>query len=186
VADTMLDWFFDPEQGGLYTTAADAEALVVRQKDLTDGATPSANSTAAIALFRLAALTGEQRFANQADRILHLLAAAIDKAPGQHSNAMVATDLRRRGLTEVVIVGDRPDLVRLAQSVWRPDTVLAWGEPYDSPLWNERAEGFGYVCRDHVCELPQDTLQGFAEKLTGRKVTMTGHTIVTEPGPPPE
>ena len=180
-ADTMLDWFFDPEQGGLYTTAEDAEALVVRQKDLTDGATPSANSTAAIALFRLAALTGEQRYANQADRILHLLAAAVDEAPGHYSNAMVATDLRRRGLTEVVIVGDRPDLVRLAQSVWRPDTVLAWGEPYDSPLWNERAEGFGYVCRNYSCELPQDTVQGFAEALTGRKVTITGDTIVTEP-----
>jgi uncharacterized protein YyaL (SSP411 family) len=180
-ADTMLDWFFDPEQGGLFTTAEDAEALVVRQKDLTDGATPSANSTAAIALFRLAALTGEQRYANQADRILQLLAAALEKSPGQYSNALVATDLRRRGLTEVVVVGDRPDLVRLAQSVWRPDTVLAWGEPYDSPLWTDRAEGFGYVCRNYACELPQDTLQGFAEKLTGRKVTITGDTIVTEP-----
>jgi uncharacterized protein YyaL (SSP411 family) len=179
-ADTMLDWFFDPEHGGLYTTAEDAEALVVRQKDLIDGATPTANSAAAIALHRLAALTGEQRYANQADRILHLLAAAAEKAPAQHSNALVATDLRRRGLTEVVVVGDRPDLVRLAQSIWRPDTVLAWGEPYDSPLWNDRAEGFGYVCRDYTCELPQDTVQGFAETLTGRKVTFTDDTIATE------
>jgi uncharacterized protein YyaL (SSP411 family) len=180
-ADTMLDWFFDPEQGGLFTTAEDAEALIVRQKDLTDGATASANSTAAIALFRLAALTGEQRYANQADRILQLLAAAAESAPTSHSNALVATDLRRRGLTEVVVVGDRPDLVRLAQSIWRPDTVLAWGEPYDSPLWTDRTEGFGYVCRNYACELPQDTLQGFAEKLTGRKVTITENTIVTEP-----
>jgi uncharacterized protein YyaL (SSP411 family) len=152
---------------------------VVRQKDLTDGATPSANSTAAIALLRLAALTGEQRYANQADRILQLLATAIEKSPGQYSNALVATDLRRRGLTEVVIAGDRPDLVRLAQSIWRPDTVLAWGEPYDSPLWHERTDGFGYVCKNHTCELPQDTVQGFAEKLTGRTVTFTGSTIVT-------
>jgi uncharacterized protein YyaL (SSP411 family) len=183
-ADTMLDWYFDPEHGGLYTTAEDGEDLVVRQKDLIDGATPSANSMAAIALFRLAALTGEQRYANHADRILQLLAAAIDKAPGQYSNAMVATDLRRRGLTEVVIVGDRPDLVRLAQSIWRPDTVLAWGEPYDSPLWHDRPEGFGYVCRNYACELPQNTLQGFAEAVTGRKVVITGDTIDAEPHTP--
>ena len=180
-ADTMLDWFFDPEHGGLFTTAEDAEALVVRQKDLTDGATPSANSTGAIALFRLAALTGEQRYANQADRILQLIAAAVDKSPGQYSNGLVAADLRRRGLTEVVVVGDRPDLVRLAQSVWRPDTVLAWGEPYDSPLWADRDDGFGYVCRDYTCELPQDSIQGFAEALTGRKVTIAGNTITTAP-----
>jgi hypothetical protein len=47
-------------------------------------------------------------------------------------------------------------------------------------LWNERAEGFGYVCRNYSCELPQDTLQGFAEALTGRKVSFTDDTIVTE------
>ena len=102
------------------------------------GLPPPALAAAAIALIRLAALTGEQRYANHADRILQLIAGVIEKAPGQHSNALVAADLRLRGVTEVVIVGDRPELVRLAQSIWRPDTVLAWGEPYESPLWQER------------------------------------------------
>ena len=171
-ADTMLDWFFDPVHGGLYTTAEDAEALVVRQKGLVDDATASANSAAAIALTRLAALTGEQRFANQADRILQLLAAVVEKTPSRFSNAFVAADLRLRGLTEVAVVGDRPDLVRLAQTLWRPDTVLAWGEPYDSPLWQERSDGFGYVCRNYSCEAPQETVQGFAETLAGRKVVI--------------
>jgi hypothetical protein len=58
---------------------------------------------------------------------------------------------------------------------------LAWGEPYDSPLWHDRPAGFGYVCRNYACELPQDTLQGFAEAVTGRKVVITGDTIVAEP-----
>jgi uncharacterized protein YyaL (SSP411 family) len=171
-AETMLDWFWDPEQGGLFTTAEDAEALIVRQKDIADSATASANSVAAIALFRLAALTGEQRYAHQADRILQLLAPMIVATPGQFTNALVAADLRRRGLTEVVIVGDRPDLVRIAQTVWRPDTVLAWGEPYDSPLWQDRPDGLAYVCRDYSCEAPQATAQGFAEVLAGRPVTV--------------
>ena len=46
-----------------------------------DNATPSANSTAALALYRLAALTGDSRFANHADRILQLVGAVIDQAP---------------------------------------------------------------------------------------------------------
>jgi hypothetical protein len=185
-ADTMLDWFWDPDQGGLYTTAEDAEALVVRQKDVHDGATPSANSSAAIALIRLAALTGEARYAHHADRILQLLAGVITPTSSQFSNALVAADLRRRGITEVVIVGDRPDLLRLAQQIWRPDTVLAWGEPYDSPLWTDRREGFAYVCRDYACLAPQDTIEGFAEALTGQKVRIADGRItpIVEPSDP--
>ena len=133
-----------------------------------DNATPSANSTAAIALYRLAALTGEQRFANHADRILQLIGGILGDTVGLYSNALLAVDLRRRGLTEVAVVGDRPDLVRIAHTIWRPDTVLAWGEPYESPLWHGRADGFGYVCRDYACQTPQDTVEGFIEALTGR------------------
>ncbi|NND74433.1 MAG: thioredoxin domain-containing protein [Ilumatobacter sp.] len=170
VADTMLDAFWDPEHGGLFTTAEDAERLVVRQKDLSDNATPSANSNAALALYRLAALTGEQRYSNHADRILQLLGTQFDDGVGMYSNALLATDLRRRGTTEVVIVGDRPDLVRMALTVWRPDVVLAWGEPYDSPLWEARPEGFAYICRDYACQAPQDTVEGFVEMLTGQRL----------------
>ena len=54
-------------------------------------------------------------------------------------------------------------MVRLAHSIWRPDTVLAWGEPYDSPLWEGRTDGFAYVCRDYACQTPQDTVEGFGE-----------------------
>ena len=126
-ADTMLDWFWDPDNGGLYTTAEDAEALVVRQKDLSDNATPSANSMAAMALYRLAALTGEQRYSHQADRILQLIKGLLGETVGGYSYALLAADLRRRGVTEVAIVGDRPDMVRLAHSIWRPDMVLGLG-----------------------------------------------------------
>ncbi len=171
-ADTMLDWFFDPVAGGLFTTAEDAERLVVRQKDLADNATPSANSQAALALYRLAALTGEQRYANHADRILQLLGGVMEEQLTAHSNALIAADLRRRGTTEIAIVGDLPEFVRLAHSVWRPDAVLAWGERYDSPLWEGRTDGYAYVCRDFVCSAPQDDLDGFAEQLLGRPVTV--------------
>jgi hypothetical protein len=167
-ADTMLDWFWDVEQGGLFTTAEDGEHLVVRQKDLLDDATPSANSIAAIALLRLGALTGELRYTNHADRILQLLGSVAETSPLGVSNGLVAVEMRHRGLTEIAIVGNRSDLVALAQAVWRPDVVLAWGEPYDSPLWADRPDGAAYVCRQYACEAPQTTVAGFFRQLTGR------------------
>ncbi|HEX6785667.1 MAG TPA: thioredoxin domain-containing protein, partial [Acidimicrobiales bacterium] len=77
VADTMLDHFWDVDNGGLFTTADDAEALIVRQKDLLDNATPSANSMAATGLLRLAALTGEQRYRHQCEQILQLVGGVV-------------------------------------------------------------------------------------------------------------
>ena len=167
-ADTMLDWFWDPSDGGLFTTPEDGEELVVRQKDLHDNATPSANSSAAHGLLRLAALTGDLRYRHHADRILQLLGSVIDAAPGAVSNALLALELRHRGFVEIVIVGDEPTMVRVAQTIWRPDAVLAWGEPYDSPLWDDREPGHAYVCRNAVCDLPVDEPEALYERITGR------------------
>ena len=161
-ADTMLDHFWDPTNGGLFTTADDAETLVVRQKDLMDDATPSANSTAALALLRLAALTGEQRYANHAEQILRLLATVMPKAPSAFSNALAALDLQVHGITEVAVVGDRPDLLGVVRETWRPAVVTAWGEPYESPLWEHRTDGLAYVCQQYTCQQPAtdpDTLR---------------------------
>ena len=176
-ADTMLDWYWDPQQGGLYTSADDGEALVVRQKDLFDNATPSANSSAAHGLMRLAALTGETRYQNHADRILQLLGTVIEQAPGGTSNALSAIELRHRGLVEVAIVGEAPELVRVAHLLSPPNMVLAWGEPYESPLWEGRAAGQAYVCRDYVCEAPVSTPEALHQKLTGRSDSDPGISI---------
>ena len=62
--------FADPDDGGFFTTGHDAERLVVRQKDVFDNATPSANSLAANGLLRFAALTGDRRYEEPAVRVL--------------------------------------------------------------------------------------------------------------------
>jgi hypothetical protein len=58
----------------------------------------------------------------------------------------------------------------LAHAVWRPDAVLAWGEPYDSPLWEARRDGLAYVCRNFTCAEPQSTPEGFFRQLTGKEL----------------
>ena len=165
-ADVLLDHFWDPVNGGLFTTPDDGERLVVRQKDVTDSATPSANSSAAAALTRLAALTGEARYAHHADQILRLLAPLVGQAPSAFANALSAAELRGSGVTEVVVAGHRPDLVDVVRARWRPGVVLAWGERFDSPLWHERRDGFAYVCRDFACLAPTDDAAELERQLT--------------------
>jgi len=164
-ADTMLDHFWDVDNGGLFSIADDGEQLVARQKDLMDNATPSANSTAAVALIRLGALTGEARYTNHAEQILRLFGRIVPQAPTAFSNALAAVDLVANGVTEIAVVGDRSDLVRAVQAQWLPNAVLAWGTPYDSPLWEQRSEGLAYVCQHYSCQTPAETVETLLAQL---------------------
>jgi hypothetical protein len=153
-ADALLDLFWDAERGGVFTTGSDAERLITRNKDLMDNASPGANSLAAVGLLRLAALTGDDRYRNHADQILRLAGPIATRHPTAFGHLLVAVDLAARGVDEVVVTGDRRDLVEVAQRMFLPCAVLAWGEPYDSPLWAGRDEGAAYVCRNYACQLP--------------------------------
>ena len=164
-ADTLLTLFWDEDGGGFFTTGHDAEQLIVRSKDVFDGATPSANSVAAVALRRLGALAGESGYSDAAEYVLHMLADLMARHPTPFTNALAATDSVVSGITEVAIVGDRPDLLRAVQAQYLPNAVLAWGEPYPSPLWEGRSDGLAYVCRDYACKAPVDSADALLEQL---------------------
>jgi uncharacterized protein YyaL (SSP411 family) len=167
-ADGLLDLFWDDDRGGVFTTGHDAEALVTRPKDLMDNATPSANSLAALALIRLAALTGVDRYRDRAEDILRLLGGVAGEHPNAFGHLLAAVDLVHTGITEVVVPGDHPDLVDVVQRSYRPNVVLAWGEPYASPLWEGREAGSAHVCEQFACRLPADTPEALEAQLSGR------------------
>jgi uncharacterized protein YyaL (SSP411 family) len=164
-AEAMLGLFWDDEGGGLFTTGHDGEALVARPKDLLDNATPSANSMAAAGLLRLAGLTGVDRYQQRGEAILRLLGPVAGRHPAAFAHLLGAVDLLDSGITEVAVVGDRPDLVAEVQHRYLPNAVLAWGEPYESPLWHAREDGLAYVCRDFACQAPVADVEALAAQL---------------------
>ncbi len=119
-ADALIERFADRERGGFFTTASDAEQLIVRTKDVFDGATPSANAVAALALARLGALTGTTTYTEHARRTVELVGGLLTRHPTAFAHTVLTADLVARGCTEVVITGDRTDLVAEYRRVWRP------------------------------------------------------------------
>ena len=164
-ADELISRHWDDMNMGLFTTAHDGEKLIARQKDIMDNATPSANSTAALALLRLSSLLCDGSYADRATAILSLLARVQPQAPSAFCNAMHAFELAETGTTEVVIPGDNRDFMREYCSMWRPFSVIAHGRPTDGPLWEGRTEGNAYVCRGNVCLAPATTVTELAERL---------------------
>jgi uncharacterized protein YyaL (SSP411 family) len=170
-ATELLTLFWDREEGGLFTTGEDAERLLVRAKDTYDGATPSANSVAAIALLRLGALTGEALFTDAAVATCRLLEPWMARQPTGFTNLLAAVDLVLTGITEVVVTGERPDLVEAVQGRYLPSAVLAWGHPFPSPLWDGRTgpdtAGKAFVCRNYACLAPVEETEALLEELAG-------------------
>jgi uncharacterized protein len=166
-ADGMLELFGDPVGGGFFTTGHDAEKLLVRSKEVFDGATPSANSVAAVALARLGVLTGSQRYADAASGVLRMVLPTLSQHPTAFTYLLAAADLTVTGATEVVITGDRRDLVAAVASRFLPNAVLAWGERYDSPLWEGRPDEVdaAYVCRDYACLAPVTSVEDLLAEL---------------------
>ncbi len=164
-ADELLSSYWDPTNSGLFTIADDAERLIVRQKDLLDNATPSANSTAAIALIRLGALTGQVKYEKAALDILRLFTTIAASAPSAFSNLLSAVLLQHTGITEIAITGKRTDLLSEIQKQWLPSAVITWGEPFDSPLWASRPEGFAFVCQHYTCAAPATTVDELNDAL---------------------
>jgi hypothetical protein len=165
-ADALLELFWDPAHGGVFTTGHDAEALIARPKDLMDNATPGANGLAAVGLLRLAALTGVDRYREHGEAVVRLLGGMAVEHPTAFGHVLTAVDLAARGTTEIVVAGDRPDLVAAIRADLRPNAVLAWGERYASPLWEGRDDGRAYVCRSYTCRLPASTVEDLREQLT--------------------
>ncbi|MDG2427231.1 MAG: thioredoxin domain-containing protein [Acidimicrobiales bacterium] len=165
-ADVMLDLFLDEAHGGFFSTGNDAETLVRRPKDLLDNAHPSANSLAALALLRLGSLVGDARYTEAAESVLQLLGEQVANHPTAFGHLLGATDLFHSGITAVVVTGNRPDLVAVAAGTWRPNTVLAWGEPFGGPLWAGRSGDQAWVCRDFTCRSPISDTEALTRELS--------------------
>ena len=171
VATDMVDLFWDAGAGVFATTGRDAEVLIARPVDTHDGALPSANTVAAGALLRLAALTGDAGFGERARGVIESMAPALGGAPAAFSGMVAVAEAVRTGLSEVVVTGDRPDLLGAYRRLYLPRAVLAWGEPFDSPVWEGRrgpeTAGLAFVCEGYTCKAPTSDPAALASQLAG-------------------
>ena len=178
LCDLILERFADPA-GGFFDTADDAEALVVRPKDVQDNATPSGNAMATTALLRLAALSGEGRYRTAAERALATVGPLLLRYPTGFAQWLCALELAHAGVSEVALVGspeDRAlrDLVRVVDRDYRPFVVLAaTDDPARTavPLLRDRfalgGRATAFVCRDFACRQPVHEPEALDALLAG-------------------
>ena len=179
LTETMIDEFWDDQDGGFFFTGKSHETLIVRAKDFFDNATPSGNSVAAEILLRLGLLTNNSDYRRRAATLLRLSSVPVRRYPTGFGRMLCAFDFELGEPREIVVMGDRgaADTRVLMDEIWKlylPNRVIAQASPSDSeaismiPLLRDRPQSNGaataYVCKNFTCLEPVTE----PERLTGQ------------------
>ncbi|PSQ95810.1 MAG: thioredoxin domain-containing protein [Bacteroidetes bacterium SW_9_63_38] len=184
LTDEALDRFWDDEDGGFFLTASDEEDLIVRPKEVSDGAMPSGNSVQLSNLLRLARMTGRTELAERADALSRWAGRQARSRPTGFTALLAGMQFALGETREVVIAGDgeRDDtqaLIEATCSVYDPFSIVLHRPSGDDPPIVELASftatqtpaddgtAQAYVCRDFQCEAPTADPAQLHDQLSG-------------------
>ncbi|MBI2754451.1 MAG: thioredoxin domain-containing protein [Betaproteobacteria bacterium] len=179
LAGVLLEQFEDRGRGGFFFTAQDHERLLHRPKPGHDSALPSGNGVAAFALGRLAALTGDDRFAQAATRTLEAFFPAMRDYPAGFGMLAQALDETLAPPAALVLRGAPGPVAEwsaaLAQEPLPATLVLAIpdGTPglpavLDKPA--RPAPVTGWLCRGAACLEPVSDLEAVRRACKERNI----------------
>jgi uncharacterized protein YyaL (SSP411 family) len=181
----MVRHFWDEDGGGLYLTPDDGESLLVRKKEIYDGAIPSGNSVAMLNLLRLGRMTAASDLEEKAARIGSAFSGSVRKLPSAHTQLMVALDFGIGPCYEVVIAGkaqseDTKVMIKALRTRFLPNKVVLLN-PVERELPeiatlaeftnNQRSidgRATAYVCMNYNCKLPTTDINKMLQLLNVR------------------
>lgn len=179
LAGEMLRLFFHDNEGLLHLSGRDEEdAMIAPHRDLHDGAIPSANSAAALALVKLGKLLQRDEYTRHAERILQAMSASIAAMPAAHAYALLALEWLAWPTREVVIAApDAEAATPMLNEVRRtahPRTLIIVnaGAPRAAPLPEivaaqtmKDGKPTAYVCENYACKAPVADLEALRQAL---------------------
>jgi uncharacterized protein YyaL (SSP411 family) len=175
VAKSMTEMFFDRESGGFWQSASTAD-LIFRIKEDYDGAEPSSNSVATLALLRLGKITGREDFTDIAMKTLRFFSGRLEGESQAMPVMLQALGFALEEPRRVVIAGaledpGRTTLLRAAHQVYRTNKVILGTQGPVEPFARTLPLGplpQAYICSGTSCQAPVTTVEDVRTILKGR------------------
>ena len=165
------DFWDDSTAGGFFLTAEKSENLLVRQRNDTDGALPSAGSVALLDLLKLGRMTQNQDYEDKALALTRATSQLVETSPPAFTFLLSALDFQIGPSFEVVIAGhstasDTREMAQVLRKEFAPNKVVLFRPaeeeqpeisdlaPFTRFQVSIDGKATAYVCRDYACELP--------------------------------
>jgi uncharacterized protein YyaL (SSP411 family) len=167
--------FWDSARGGYFNSAAGATDVVVRLKEDYDGAEPAASSAAALNLFRLSSLLGDQSLRDRGRRTIAAFRGRWEQAPHAMPQLLCAFETALEPPRHIVITGkpgtkDFDALVDVVHEKLGPRRTLmaldsskgartefSAKSPWLGSMGGKDTQATAYVCEEFVCRAPART-----------------------------
>jgi uncharacterized protein YyaL (SSP411 family) len=167
----MLDMFWDEQNGGLYFSGKENESLIIKTKDLYDGAIPSGNAVAALNLLRLGRMTGNVALEKKAEQLIGAASGTVRTYPASYTQLLGAIDFLIGPSREIVIAGDPAltdtrEMIKTVQRKFLPNKVLLFHPagpdagrlvelvPFVKNMLPRDGRPTAYVCKNFACQAP--------------------------------
>jgi uncharacterized protein YyaL (SSP411 family) len=175
LTETMVVRFWDDQNGGFYSTSKDAADVLVRRKEVYDGALPSGNSVALMNLLRLARLSDNSAYEEKAFRLTRVFAWDVKMSPAAHTFFLLGLDFALGSSYNLIVVGESGwdstlKMLDLVRKRYVPNLVVSVRTPEKSGFGYEALNGkaTAYVCRNQICMPPTNDPAKMLE-LLGQK-----------------
>jgi len=178
----LINHFWDKANGGLFFTSDTNEKLLTRNKEIYDGAIPSANSVTMYNLIRLARITGNTDLEQKAKQIGKTFSNQINKIPSGYTQMMTSLDFAIGPSFEIVVVGninnkDTKEIIQKINSINLPNKVVILKEtglkdslieeliPFIKDYSQIKNQATIYVCKNQQCQLPITNIEKMKQLL---------------------
>jgi uncharacterized protein YyaL (SSP411 family) len=160
--------FWDPVEGGWFSTTGRDASVLLRLKEDYDGAEPAASSVSVLNLLTLSHLTADPSMAARIDRTLAAFGARAAQIGRAIPMMLAALSTYHSRMPQLVVVGDKPGaraLLDVLRDRYRPTAVVipidpahaeAMGRllPWTSAMAMREGAATAYLCRDFACDAP--------------------------------
>ncbi|MBI4720700.1 MAG: thioredoxin domain-containing protein, partial [Chitinivibrionia bacterium] len=162
--------FWDESDGGFFFTSRNGERLIIRDKALYDGAIPSGNSVAMLAMLRLGRMTADAETERSADRMADLYSQFVEQNPAACAFFLASLDYLLGPAYEVVVLGGNDEagaraMIEALNEWYHPSMVVLFKRdnesirleniaPFTKELSIVDGKATAYVCRNRSCGLP--------------------------------
>jgi uncharacterized protein YyaL (SSP411 family) len=172
LTDAMMTRFWDGENGGFFFTPEDATDVMVRRKEVYDGALPSGNSVALLNLLRLARLSDNAGYEDRAALMMRTFASEVRAYPAAHTYFLLGVDLAVVPSYNIILVGESDwdgtqNMLMPLRKSYLPNLVISLRTPSNAGFGYKALDGkaTAYVCRGQMCLPPTNDVSKMLELI---------------------